>query len=134
MKGGVAGTEAPETRFNRKGHYDGSDRPRTSRSSGAMFMETVDPAAFDAKFFNITPQDAISMDPQQRILLEVVYEALENAGISLESISGEKYGCYVGAHPGGRPISYRTLPCNHIDPHQITGISSHATLMRDRPT
>ncbi|PYI31660.1 polyketide synthase [Aspergillus indologenus CBS 114.80] len=100
MKGGVADTEAPETRFNRKGHYDGSDRPRTSRSSGAMFMETVDPAAFDAKFFNITPQDAISMDPQQRILLEVVYEALENAGISLESISGEKYGCYVGAHPG----------------------------------
>ncbi|RAL12642.1 polyketide synthase fmaB [Aspergillus homomorphus CBS 101889] len=100
MKGGVADTEAPETRFNRKGHYDGSDRARTSRSSGAMFMETVDPAAFDAKFFNITPQDAISMDPQQRILLEVVYEALENAGISLESISGEKYGCYVGAHPG----------------------------------
>ncbi|PYH44059.1 polyketide synthase fmaB [Aspergillus saccharolyticus JOP 1030-1] len=100
MKGGVADTEAPESRFNRRGHYDGSDRARTSRSSGAMFMETVDPAAFDAKFFNITPQDAISMDPQQRILLEVVYEALENAGISLESISGQKYGCYVGAHPG----------------------------------
>ncbi|PYI09750.1 ketoacyl-synt-domain-containing protein [Aspergillus sclerotiicarbonarius CBS 121057] len=100
MRGGVASTEVPESRFHHQGHFDGSGKPRTMRPPGAMFMENVDPAAFDAKFFNISPQDAVSMDPQQRILLEVVYEALENAGIPMESLSGARYGCYVGAHTG----------------------------------
>ncbi|THC91935.1 hypothetical protein EYZ11_008590 [Aspergillus tanneri] len=102
MRNGVARTEVPESRFNLKGFYDGTDRPRTMRSPGAMFMETVNPAEFDASFFNISPQEATAMDPQQRILLEVIYEGLESAGISLESIAGENYGCYVGAHTGGR--------------------------------
>ncbi|KAA8646813.1 beta-ketoacyl [acyl carrier protein] synthase domain-containing protein [Aspergillus tanneri] len=100
MRNGVARTEVPESRFNLKGFYDGTDRPRTMRSPGAMFMETVNPAEFDASFFNISPQEATAMDPQQRILLEVIYEGLESAGISLESIAGENYGCYVGAHTG----------------------------------
>ncbi|PWY66001.1 ketoacyl-synt-domain-containing protein [Aspergillus heteromorphus CBS 117.55] len=100
MRGGVAETAVPESRFHQRGHFDGSGKPRTMRPPGAMFMETVDPAAFDAKFFNIAPQDAVSMDPQQRILLEVIYEALENAGIPMEALSGENYGCYVGAHTG----------------------------------
>ncbi|PYH94535.1 ketoacyl-synt-domain-containing protein [Aspergillus ellipticus CBS 707.79] len=100
MRGGVAETAVPESRFHLPGHFDGSGKPRTMRPPGAMFMENVDPAAFDAKFFNIAPQDAVSMDPQQRILLEVIYEALENAGIPMESLSGQDYGCYVGAHTG----------------------------------
>ncbi|PLB46253.1 polyketide synthase module [Aspergillus steynii IBT 23096] len=100
MRNGVAGTDVPAGRFNLNGFYDGSDRPHTFRSPGAMFMETVNPAEFDASFFNIPPQEAISMDPQQRILLEVIYEALEGAGIPLESLAGEKYGCFVGAHTG----------------------------------
>jgi acyl transferase domain-containing protein len=101
MQDGVADTAVPESRFNLKAFYDGSDRPRTLRSPGAMFMEYVDPAAFDAPFFNISPQEATAMDPQQRILLEVIYEALENAGLPLESLAGEKYGCFVGGHTGG---------------------------------
>ena len=102
MRNGVADTDVPADRFNFKGFYDGSDRPRTLRSPGAMFMETVNPAEFDASFFNIPPQEAISMDPQQRILLEVIYEGLEEAGIPIESLAGEMYGCFVGAHTGGR--------------------------------
>ena len=102
MSGGIASTEVPGSRFHHQGHFDGSGKPRMMRPPGAMFMENVDPAAFDAKFFNISPQDAVSMDPQQRILLEVVYEALENAGIPMEALSGARYGCYVGAHTGGR--------------------------------
>ncbi|OOF94993.1 hypothetical protein ASPCADRAFT_171425 [Aspergillus carbonarius ITEM 5010] len=100
MSGGIASTEVPGSRFHHQGHFDGSGKPRMMRPPGAMFMENVDPAAFDAKFFNISPQDAVSMDPQQRILLEVVYEALENAGIPMEALSGARYGCYVGAHTG----------------------------------
>ncbi|THC91910.1 hypothetical protein EYZ11_008620 [Aspergillus tanneri] len=100
MRGEVAWTEVPKSRFNIKAFYDGSDKPGTLRSSGAMFMESVNPAVFDASFFNISPQEAISMDPQQRILLEVIYEGLEHAGLALESLAGEKYGCFVGGYTG----------------------------------
>ncbi|THC90672.1 hypothetical protein EYZ11_009865 [Aspergillus tanneri] len=101
MQEGVADTRVPKTRFNLEAFYDGSDRPKTLRSPGAMFMESVDPTKFDAPFFSISAQEATAMDPQQRILLEVIYEALENAGLTLESLAGKRYGSFVGGHTGG---------------------------------
>jgi hybrid polyketide synthase/nonribosomal peptide synthetase ACE1 len=55
-----------------------------------------DPTLFDAGFFGVKPVEAIAMDPQQRILLETVYEALEAAGIPLERIQGSATGVFVG--------------------------------------
>lgn len=69
--------------------------------SGGMFLENIDPAHFDAAFFSTSAADAIAMDPQQRQLLEVVYECLENAGIPLESLSGKSVGCFVGSSSAG---------------------------------
>ncbi|RYC59888.1 hypothetical protein CHU98_g6324 [Xylaria longipes] len=97
-QGGIAKNEPPASRFSLAGHHDKHRRPRTMKSPGGMFMEDVDPAAFDAQFFNISRLDAIAMDPQQRQLLEVVYETLENAGIPLETISGKSVGCIVGTN------------------------------------
>jgi len=60
------------------------------------------PAAFD-KFFNISPRAAEAMDPQQRILLHVAHEALENAGHvpdSTQSWKREGFGCFIGAATG----------------------------------
>ncbi|KAF2650360.1 putative polyketide synthase [Lophiostoma macrostomum CBS 122681] len=54
-------------------------------------------AAFDAPFFAISKTDAASMDPQQRWLLEHTYKALENAGLSVESVSGSKTSVYTGS-------------------------------------
>ena len=71
------------------------------RTPGAMFLESIDPADFDAPFFNITRADAIAMDAQQRQLLEVVYEGLENAGLPLERLSREVFGCFVGSYAVG---------------------------------
>ncbi|EKG16354.1 Beta-ketoacyl synthase [Macrophomina phaseolina MS6] len=68
------------------------------RSPGGMFLENVDPQDFDAPFFSISPADALAMDPQQRQLLEVVYECLENAGITLESLDEAPVGCFVGSY------------------------------------
>ncbi|KAM7207245.1 hypothetical protein V8F20_002511 [Naviculisporaceae sp. PSN 640] len=98
QRGGVAKNEPPATRFSLSGHHDEHRRPRTMKSPGGMFMEDVDPEVFDGQFFNISRVDCIAMDPQQRILLEVAYECLENAGIPLEAISGQKIGCLVGTN------------------------------------
>ena len=106
-RGGIARNEAPESRFNLRTHHDGSKKPKTMRSPGGMFLENVDPQNFDAQFFGISRTDAIAMDPQQRQLLEVVYECLENAGVSLNSLDGADVACFVGSYAvGTRFLSY----------------------------
>ena len=51
---------------------------------------------FDAEFFGITPREAKHLDPQQRVLLEIAYESLENAGIKHDSIRGKNMGVFIG--------------------------------------
>jgi acyl transferase domain-containing protein len=55
-----------------------------------------DPALFDNTFFGISNAEAKAIDPQQRMLLEVAYEAFESAGISLDSLQGSDTGVYCG--------------------------------------
>nr|QIX11475.1 polyketide synthase [Cladonia metacorallifera]UUR48181.1 polyketide synthase 28 [Cladonia metacorallifera] len=62
---------------------------------GGHFLEE-DVGRFDAPFFSITPSEAKVMDPQQRMMLEVTYEAVENAGIAINDIAGGRTSCFVG--------------------------------------
>lgn len=71
------------------------------RPLGGMFLEDHDPADFDASFFEISKTDAVAMDPNQRQMLEVVFEGLENAGIPLEKLDGAPVGCFVGSFASG---------------------------------
>ena len=57
-----------------------------------------DIAGFDAEFFGITPREAAAMDPQQRMLLEVAWEALEHAGIPPDSLVGTRTGVMMGVY------------------------------------
>lgn len=72
-QGSIASNETPKSRFGLMGHYDGSRKPGTMPTPGGMFLEDVDPAALDASFFNTSIADAMSMDPQQCLILEVAY-------------------------------------------------------------
>lgn len=60
------------------------------------FLVDEDARLFDHAFFGISSLEAETLDPGQRKLLEVSYEALENAGESWESVSGTRTGVFVG--------------------------------------
>ena len=62
---------------------------------GGYFLNE-DVRDFENSFFGINNLEATYMDPQQRKLLEVVYECFESAGASLQDVSGSNIGCYVG--------------------------------------
>ncbi|KAI0441390.1 putative polyketide synthase [Xylaria telfairii] len=97
-RGDVASNQVPATRFNLNGHYDASHKPGTMRPPGGMFIGDVDLADFDAAFFEIGGTEAIAMDPNQRQMLEVAVEALENAGIPVNKLDGAPVACYVGSY------------------------------------
>ena len=83
-------------RFNAAAFQDyGTGKQNTSATRKGNFLRQ-DIAAFDANFFNISHNEALAIDPQQRLMLEVAYEALENAGLPIETIVGTQTGCYVG--------------------------------------
>jgi acyl transferase domain-containing protein/acyl carrier protein len=88
--GGDAIGTVPEERW---ACYRSALLDRTTRHGG--FLDDV--IGFDAEFFGIAPAEAAEMDPQQRMLLEVAWEALEHAGVPPYSLAGSATGVFVGA-------------------------------------
>ena len=84
-------------RFSTDGFYHPNPSKRGAfNAKGAHFL-TEDISLFDAGFFNITANEAAAMDPQHRLLLEVAYEAIESAGLTVEQLRNKKWGVFAGA-------------------------------------
>ncbi|KAI0467334.1 hypothetical protein F4859DRAFT_495046 [Xylaria cf. heliscus] len=89
--------KVPESRFNIDAHYhENPARPGSFNVAGGYFLDGR-PENFDPTFFNMTPIEAQWLDPQQRKMLEVSYECLVSAGVTLESIAGSNTAVFVGS-------------------------------------
>ncbi|KAG5972993.1 Type I Iterative PKS [Claviceps arundinis] len=87
----------PASRFSTDAYYHPNPQKKGCFNTKSGYFMNQDLSQFDAPFFNITEQEAMAMDPQQRQLLECAYEAIESAGIPKETISGASVGVFVGA-------------------------------------
>jgi len=118
-------SEVPPDRWNVNGYFDSDpDAPGKISSRYGCFLENVD--RFDAEFFGISPAEATSMDPQHRLLLEVSWEALENAGQSPDRLYGGQAGVFVGISGNDYSQLLSMRDEAEIDSHLGTGIS-HST-------
>ncbi|ORA19177.1 hypothetical protein BST12_17875 [Mycobacterium angelicum] len=95
----------------------------TSPESAALRAEFVDSVAdFDAGFFNLSPREARSMDPRQRLALELTWELLETAALAPEQVDGDQVGVFIGAmNDDYAVLTLRNT--DEVDHHSFTGVS-----------
>lgn len=94
--------------------------PRALATSRGGYLGDVE--HFDAPFFGIAPREAVFIDPQHRLLLEVAWEALEHAGLAPDRLAGKTVGAFVGISNSdyGRVLTQHT---GHADAYLGTGNS-----------
>ncbi|MCP1387553.1 polyketide synthase Pks13 [Corynebacterium sp. TA-R-1] len=104
--------------------YSGDPYLRTKMAEEATdggYLDDI--ASFDNEFFGLSPLEAQNMDPQQRIMLEVAWEALEDAHIPADSLRGEAVGVFVGSSSNDYGMLIGADPAN-AHPYALTGSSS----------
>ncbi|RYP20500.1 hypothetical protein DL765_002745 [Monosporascus sp. GIB2] len=129
--------KVPESRFNIDAHFhENNDRPGSFSVLGGYFLnETLQ--EFDPSFFGVTPIEAMWMDPQQRKLLEVVYESFESAGVTLDELAGSKTAVFAASFTADfqqmcfkEPAFRHSLAATGVDPGIISNRISHVFNLR----
>lgn len=85
------------------------------------YLEDI--ASFDAEFFGLSPLEAVNIDPQQRIILELTWEALENAHIAPNELRGEAVGVFIGSSSNDYGMLIAADPAES-HPYALTGTAS----------
>lgn len=122
--------EVPASRWSAERHFHPQrGLPGKTASCWGGFVDEVD--GFDAEFFNISPREAALMDPQQRMLLEVCWQALEDGG----QVPAQLRGSAVGVFMGGFTLDYMLMQLGGaeyraVEPHTATG--SVMTMLANR--
>ncbi|SIS21288.1 type I polyketide synthase [Williamsia sterculiae] len=127
---GDAVTEIPDSRWNVDRYYDADpDAPGRMYVRHASFVE--DPlSSFDADFFGISRREAAGLDPQQRRLLQVSWDALEDAGVT-GSLSRDTVGTFIGGFTNDSAVSKASSHAiDRID--NFSAFSSSQTLLANR--
>ncbi len=120
-EGRDAVTEVPADRWPVEAYYDPNPAaPGKTTSRHGAFIDQVD--QFDAAFFGIAPREANRMDPQQRLFMEVAWEALEHAGQTLDGLAGSATGVYAAVYQGDYS-SLQLADVPNIDGYVASGIS-----------
>ena len=122
-KGRDAISHIPSDRWNADDYYDPDpDQPGKMVTRQGGFLDQVD--GFDARFFEIAPREAASMDPQQRLALEVSWETLENAGYAPADLRGTKTGVFLGiASSDYSQLHLQTGDPDLLDAHYASGVA-----------
>lgn len=109
-------TEHPSSRFDIKSYYgNGKGKINTKRSG---YLRNI--YNFDNSFFKILKKEAKTTDPQQRIMLELVYEALQSAKIKLKDVKNTKTGVFIGSC-NTEYFSKQGEDPNYCNEYSITG-------------
>ncbi len=120
-------SEVPQERWDWKKYYgDPLKEKGKTKAKWGGFMPDVD--KFDPFYFNILPSEAELMDPQQRLILETVFSAVEDAGITQEKIKGSNTGIFIGVASSDYAMRYGDENNANIEAQFSTG-SSHSVLV-----
>ncbi|HLK62418.1 MAG TPA: amino acid adenylation domain-containing protein [Bryobacteraceae bacterium] len=121
LRDGVdAVTEVPPERWNLEQYYDADpEAPGKMYSRHGGFLDAID--RFDAAFFRISPREASSLDPQQRVLLEVAWHAIEDAGIAPDRLRGSNSGVFVGVTTNDYARLQMNGGADRLDAYFFTG-------------
>jgi acyl transferase domain-containing protein/NAD(P)-dependent dehydrogenase (short-subunit alcohol dehydrogenase family)/acyl carrier protein len=123
--------EVPSDRWDWRRYYsEDREAPGKIYVRKAAFLEE-DIKQFDAEFFGISPREAKSLDPQQRLLLETSWEAIDDAGLSLDRIAGSSTGVYIGGLTLDNMLTQMSSEnAENIGPHSAA--SSTMTMLSNR--
>lgn len=120
--------EVPADRWDAEAYYDPDlTAPGRMPTKWGAYLEDI--AGFDADFFGITPREAAAMDPQQRVLLEVAWEALENAGLAPDHLGETRTAVMMGVYYTEYQNSSAGNP-DTIDAYSATGNAHSVTVGR----
>lgn len=125
QQGRDAISEIPTERWDLDKFYDPD--PNVPGKMSTRYAGLVDHVKdFDASFFGVSPREAISLDPQHRLLLEVTWEAIEHATLTPQALSLSSTGVFVGICSVDYTHHLLSDGVEHIDAYLGTG-NTHST-------